>query len=319
MNARDRWIFAHELKSQQLLLLLYYDAHANGDLACFPSFSKAAADCRLARSYVIDTTLKVLCAPGGPMSVVTEPAERSAILAKAGAKDNCRANVYRINFSNGPREGLSNGPHHGLSRSNGPQEGLTEAEKMAALLAMCVPIKPVVGPQEGPTDNPDGPPEAPLMVLQTHADGPPDAPEMVLGEDPNLKTESKTEPSRAHGGARAREGAPLARTLTGAPGAPRAAEAGTQPPPEPAATNGSAPPKAPVLGAGNDTAPAHGMRRPGAPPDPFADWLDQGAPPNRALALAIARPKPIYAPPEVRKAARQALADRVAAVAAAAP
>ena len=290
-----KWIIAQRgLNPTARLLLFYYCARANGELVCFPSYGRTAQDCELTRRGVIKGTLQ-LCA-SGQISIVSSPAERSAILAKAGAKDNCRANIYRINAANNATDSEHSSPSSQVGEHSSPL-ARTEAE----LLALCVPIE---SEHSSPSEGSDGEQDAPSMVNQMHGDGEQDAPRLVNTVHPNLKEELTTEP---------REGAPLARTLSGAPGAPREQEAGTEPAPEPTATTGGtpaeAPPKAPVLGGGASSLP-QGLRRPGAPPDPFADWLDQGAPPDRAIALAIPRPKPIYAPLEAIKAARQSLAQR---------
>jgi hypothetical protein len=316
----QKWIIAQRgLNPVARVLLYYYSTRANGELVCFPSFSKTAQDCELTRRGVIKGTGQ-LCA-GGQISVVSAPSERTAILTKAGAKHNSRANVYRINLTNGATD---DGEHSSPSQANGAHSSPSDGEHSsplprneAELLALCVPIK---GEHSSPSDPPDGEHSAPSMVNTVHSgwctqfthDGEHSSPESRESE----LRESELSP-RVN--AQAREGAPLARSLSGAPGAPREPEAGTEPPTEPAATTGGgatdAPlAKAPAIGAGA-TSPTQGLRKPGAPPDPFADWLEDGAPAARALALAITRPKPLYAPPDVLKAARQRLAQRAATLA----
>jgi hypothetical protein len=320
MNATQlKWIIGQRgLTPTTRLLLFYYCARANGELVCFPSYGKTADDCELTRRGVIKGTL-ALCA-GGQISILAN-GERDAILAKAVGKHNPKVNVYRINSpscaANGEHSSPPHSEHSSPSLPNGEHSSPSYTSLEAKALAMCVPIEPEGGEHSSPLATTDGEQDAPSVVNRMHADGEQDARQVVNTVHPNLEENLKGNFARE---AEAPHAAPVVGRSHPA-GAPSSARA-----PEPkddeglpkrgttiGGALGGAPAKAPVLGAGDGSAPTQGLRKPGAPPDPFAEWLDDGAPAARALALAIPRPKPIYATPEAIKAARQALATASAA------
>ena len=96
MTPHIAWAFAQRnLTAAQRVVLIALAERANGERTCFPSEQRLADDCELSRRSVV-SAVQYLHTERQLIEVVTDQAEREAILAKAGANSKARVNVYRI-------------------------------------------------------------------------------------------------------------------------------------------------------------------------------------------------------------------------------
>ncbi len=265
MTPVETWIYQlRGLTLAERVLLPYYCARANGDGTCFPSYGRTADDCELSRRSVITGT-EGLCSKGA-MSIVADPVQRAAILAKANGQHNCRVNVYQINVGAVLLNGEAASPSHSEARSPSPRSN-GEARS---------PSKPAHGEAAAPSSYPHGAARSPShgaarspsMVKLLHADGEAASPEYLTEK---RELEPKSAPASA---VTSGAGAPQPGKVLDSGGEGRD---GTPPP---------APPKAPTLGAQPEgAAPANAFRQPGeaakpppdSEPDPFADGGESSA------------------------------------------
>jgi hypothetical protein len=175
MNPVQTWITRQRgLTPVMRTVLYYYCGRANGDLTCFPSYSLAAKDCEIARRSVI-YAVGQLCA-GGQLAIVTDPNERVAILAKAGANHNSRVNIYRVNFD----------PTQANGATTAPPNSATTAPSVAHNGAAYAPTNSAT---IAPRRRRNGAKAAPNMVQSTHVGGATIAPELLNEKrEPELKS-----------------------------------------------------------------------------------------------------------------------------------
>jgi len=109
------WAFAQrDLTAAQRVVLIALAERANGERTCFPSEETLARDCELSLRSIA-AAVKYLAGQGRDdarrlIEIVSNKAERAAILAKAGASISARVNVYRILR---PVDGAKNAPTNG--------------------------------------------------------------------------------------------------------------------------------------------------------------------------------------------------------------
>lgn len=110
MTPHIAWAFAQRnLTAAQRVVLIALAERANGERTCFPSETTLAHDCELSRRAVIGA-VQYLHKVRGLIEIVTDRAERAAILASAGARLTARVNVYRILR---PADGAKSAHSHG--------------------------------------------------------------------------------------------------------------------------------------------------------------------------------------------------------------
>ena len=136
------WAFAQrDLTAAQRVVLIALAERANGERTCFPSEQRLADDCELSRRSVI-AAVQYLHTERGLIEVVTDPVERAAILAKAGANHKARVNVYRIlrpaegEKSAHPTNGSAKSAHNHSEREKSAHQSPDDSAKSAHLTAV---------------------------------------------------------------------------------------------------------------------------------------------------------------------------------------
>jgi hypothetical protein len=193
------------------------------------------------------------------MAIVTDPIERATILAKAGVKYNCRANVYRVNFTAGATDGEHSSPSHGAHRTPSPRPDSEHSSPSKRRNGEhSSPSSYPHSEHSSPSRRPDGEHRTPMMVNSVHSHGELSSPKLL-----NEKRESEPKSAPASAG-------------TSGAGAPQEAKGSLNDEQASKRAPMPRPPKAPTLGAQPPgAAPANAYRPAPAPGDdddhPFVD------------------------------------------------
>jgi hypothetical protein len=139
------WAFAQRgLTAAQRVVLIALAERANGERTCFPSEETLAADCELSLRSIA-AAVKYLSGQGDDdedarrlIEIVSDKAERAAILAKAGARVTARVNVYRIlRPVDGAKTAPTNG--HDSAKSAPSEKSYPQAAVVSAKSARSTP------------------------------------------------------------------------------------------------------------------------------------------------------------------------------------
>jgi hypothetical protein len=148
------WAFSQRnLSLAQRMVLIALADRANGSRVCWPSFKRIAADCEMTQRAVIAAVKHLR--ERSLIECVTDPDERAAILARDGAWEGSRSNLYRILRPLAETEKPGDPAQPPIYEPSSPSE----------------PEPPPDYEPSSPSWEPDYEPSSPLTVNQVHPEG----------------------------------------------------------------------------------------------------------------------------------------------------